>query len=65
MPSFRSALTRPPEARARALRDPAVRERMRAELADPTGRARSSSSGRSASSRRCATPSTPAGSAAR
>src|SRR5512143_327099 len=39
MPSFRGTLTLPPEARARALRDPAVRERMRAELADPTGRA--------------------------
>ena len=39
MPSFRAALTLPPAERARALRDPAVRERMRAELADPTGRA--------------------------
>lgn len=39
MPSFRAALTLPPAERARALRDPAVRQRMRAELADPTGRA--------------------------
>jgi N-acyl-D-aspartate/D-glutamate deacylase len=39
MPSFRAALTLPPADRARALRDPAVREQMRAELADPTGRA--------------------------
>jgi N-acyl-D-aspartate/D-glutamate deacylase len=39
MPSFRAALTLPPGERERRLRDPAVREQMRAELADPTGRA--------------------------
>jgi len=39
MPSFRAALTRPPAERARCLRDPAVRAQMRAELADPRGRA--------------------------
>ena len=39
MPSFRAALTLPLGERDRRLRDPAVREQMRAELADPTGRA--------------------------
>ncbi|MGH7858553.1 MAG: N-acyl-D-amino-acid deacylase family protein, partial [Candidatus Binatia bacterium] len=39
MPSFRETLTLPSPERARRLRDPAVRERMRHELADPTGRA--------------------------
>ena len=39
VPSFREALTLPPEARARALRDPAVRARMRHELGNPEGRA--------------------------
>src|SRR5262245_33034578 len=39
MPSFRAALTLAPAERDRQLRDPAVRARMRAELADPTGRA--------------------------
>jgi N-acyl-D-aspartate/D-glutamate deacylase len=38
MPSFRHTLTLPSPAREDALRDPAVRERMRAELADPAGR---------------------------
>jgi N-acyl-D-aspartate/D-glutamate deacylase len=39
IPSFRDALTATPAERERRLRDPAVRERMRQELADPTGRA--------------------------
>ncbi len=39
MPSFRGTLTLPPAERARALRDPAVRERMRGELDNPSGRA--------------------------
>ena len=39
MPSFRAALTLPPAARERRLREPAVRQQMRAELADPSGRA--------------------------
>jgi N-acyl-D-aspartate/D-glutamate deacylase len=39
MPSFRQALTLPPAERAQRLREPAVRAQMRAELADPTGRA--------------------------
>ncbi len=39
MPSFRATLTLPPAERAQRLRDPALRERMRRELADPTGRA--------------------------
>jgi N-acyl-D-aspartate/D-glutamate deacylase len=39
MPSFRATLTLPPGERERQLRDPAVRARMRDELADPTGRA--------------------------
>ncbi len=39
MPSFRATLTLPPDERARRLRDPTVRAQMRAELADPTGRA--------------------------
>ena len=39
LPSFRETLTLPPAARARRLLEPAVRERMRRELADPTGRA--------------------------
>ncbi len=38
MPTFRATLTLPPEERAARLRDPAVREQMRHELADPTGR---------------------------
>ena len=38
MPSFRDTLTLPSPARETALRDPAVREQMRKELADPTGR---------------------------
>jgi len=38
-PSFRRALTLPPGERERALRDPAVREQMRRDLADPEGRA--------------------------
>jgi N-acyl-D-aspartate/D-glutamate deacylase len=38
MPSFRDTLTLPEPQRAAALRDPAVREQMRKELADPTGR---------------------------
>jgi N-acyl-D-aspartate/D-glutamate deacylase len=38
MPSFRETLTLPSPERKRALADPAVRDRMRAELADPTGR---------------------------
>ena len=38
MPSFRDTLTLEPPARERRLRDPAVREQMRAELADPRGR---------------------------
>ncbi len=39
LPSFRETLTLPPAERARRLREPAVRERMRHQLADPTGRA--------------------------
>lgn len=38
MPTFRETLTLPPAERDARLRDPAVRERMRAEIADPTGR---------------------------
>jgi len=38
MPSFRDTLTLPSPQREDALRDPAVRARMRTELADPTGR---------------------------
>ncbi|HEU5300972.1 MAG TPA: amidohydrolase family protein [Acidimicrobiia bacterium] len=38
MPSFRDTLTLPSPAREARLRDPAVREQMRAEIADPTGR---------------------------
>jgi len=38
MPTFRATLTLPQEERAARLRDPAVREQMRHELADPTGR---------------------------
>jgi len=38
MATFRETLTLPPAERGRRLRDPAVRDRMRAELADPTGR---------------------------
>ncbi len=38
-PSFRAALTLPPGERERALRDPAVRDRMRHDLAHPDGRA--------------------------
>ena len=38
MPSFRGALTLPSPAREERLRDPAVREQMRKEIADPTGR---------------------------
>ena len=38
MPSFRDTLTLPSPARERRLRDPAVRDQMRAELADPRGR---------------------------
>ncbi len=38
MPSFRDTLTLPPPQRDAALRDPAVRDQMRKELADPTGR---------------------------
>ena len=38
MPSFRDTLTLPPAARAERLRDPALRARMRAEIADPKGR---------------------------
>jgi N-acyl-D-aspartate/D-glutamate deacylase len=39
LPTFRATLTLPEPARAERLRDPAVREQMRQELADPTGRA--------------------------
>ncbi|HZR81110.1 MAG TPA: amidohydrolase family protein [Candidatus Binatia bacterium] len=39
LPSFREALTQSPPERVRRLRDPAVRNRMRREIADPTGRA--------------------------
>ncbi|MGH7787202.1 MAG: N-acyl-D-amino-acid deacylase family protein [Candidatus Binatia bacterium] len=39
MPVFRDALTQPAAQRERRLRDPAVRQQMRAALADPTGRA--------------------------
>ncbi|HZP30793.1 MAG TPA: amidohydrolase family protein [Acidimicrobiia bacterium] len=38
MPTFRDTLTLPSPGREDALRDPAVRDRMRAEIADPTGR---------------------------
>ena len=38
MPTFRDTLTLPPGRRDAQLRDPAVRDRMRVELADPTGR---------------------------
>jgi N-acyl-D-aspartate/D-glutamate deacylase len=38
MPSFRETLTLPSPVREERLRDPAVRDRMRAELADPAGR---------------------------
>jgi N-acyl-D-aspartate/D-glutamate deacylase len=38
MPSFRDSLTLASPAREERLRDPAVRERMRTEIADPTGR---------------------------
>jgi len=38
MPSFRDTLTMPPPARAKRLRDPALRDQMRKEIADPTGR---------------------------
>jgi N-acyl-D-aspartate/D-glutamate deacylase len=38
MPSFRDSLTLPGPAREERLRDPAVRDRMRAEIADPRGR---------------------------
>jgi N-acyl-D-aspartate/D-glutamate deacylase len=39
MPSFRDALVLPEPQRSERLRDPAVREQMRKEIADPTGRA--------------------------
>ena len=38
MPSFRDTLTLASPAREERLRDPALREQMRAEIADPTGR---------------------------
>jgi N-acyl-D-aspartate/D-glutamate deacylase len=38
MPAFRDTLTLPSPAREARLRDPALREQMRVELADPTGR---------------------------
>jgi N-acyl-D-aspartate/D-glutamate deacylase len=38
LPTFRDTLTLPPRAREDRLRDPTVREQMRSELADPTGR---------------------------
>ncbi len=38
MPTFRDTLTLPPAERRARLRDPDVRDRMRTELADPTGR---------------------------
>ncbi|MGH9026959.1 MAG: N-acyl-D-amino-acid deacylase family protein [Acidimicrobiia bacterium] len=38
MPSFRDSLTLPSPARAERLRDPAVREQMRTEIANPAGR---------------------------
>ena len=38
MPTFRATLTRPEGERDALLRDPTVRDRMRAELADPRGR---------------------------
>jgi len=38
MPSFRDTLTLPEPARSQRLRDPAVREQMRKEIADPKGR---------------------------
>jgi N-acyl-D-aspartate/D-glutamate deacylase len=38
MPSFRDTLTMPSPAREERLRDPALREQMRVELADPRGR---------------------------
>lgn len=39
MPSFRETLVLPPRERERRLRDPAVREAMRREIANPAGRA--------------------------
>ncbi len=39
MPAWRKALTQPEPARSKQLRDPAVRERMRAEFDDPASRA--------------------------
>jgi N-acyl-D-amino-acid deacylase len=38
MPSFRDTLTLPSPAREKRLRDPALREQMRKEIADPSGR---------------------------
>jgi N-acyl-D-aspartate/D-glutamate deacylase len=38
MPSFRDSLTLPSPAREERLRDPSLRDQMRVELADPTGR---------------------------
>ena len=38
MPTFRDTLTLPSPAREERLRDPVVRDQMRAELADPRGR---------------------------
>ena len=38
MPSFRDTLTLPEPERSKRLRDPALRDRMRAEIADPRGR---------------------------
>src|SRR3954447_7898148 len=38
MPTFRDTLTLPSPAREQCLRDDAIRDRMRAEIADPTGR---------------------------
>ena len=38
MPSFRDTLTLPEPSRCERLRDPALRERMRVEMADPSGR---------------------------
>ncbi|MGI9591640.1 MAG: N-acyl-D-amino-acid deacylase family protein [Myxococcota bacterium] len=39
MPAWRQTLTLPPDQRTRALMDPAVRQRLRAEFADPQSRA--------------------------
>ncbi len=39
MPTWRETLTMPDPARSDALRDPALRDRLRTEFADPTGRA--------------------------